>query len=363
MSQPPTPSPLDGLRCPPFGLGFERTIADHQRGVTSTGIPYQGFDYASTMCDKYAGVATMRLAMCLPAFFVSLPENPRAGIAGVQVPNRAGLLVVADSLAYGQAVLDGSLVEIREFARRRALDLAIDGDSLTAIQVPLGSDGLRAYCEDMAMVAQTISSNETLRRFTIPREPGQGFYGYPGALYVERDDRLLADSPITRNGHDHRAINVIAMAPRQGLQAVGFTHWYRTTSSDSDGNATTTTHQEHLVSLRLPFAFGRIGVDWRGLGDPIMLFAPAFEKNHQVSADDSEFGGDVVRPMIDWLSVMEPPSFAIQGSGMWFSLGTVPSPQTTQWCAAFALEFFDHVVTAVWQRLGYPSNPMTLDLR
>jgi hypothetical protein len=357
-----TQAPIDGLRCPPFGLGGQRKVTEHVTGVTSAGIPYQGLNYTSSAYDLYGGVATVRLGMCLPPFFVSLPDHPRAGIAGFQIPNQVGMLVVASDATYGQAVLDGSLAAIREFARHRPLDLAIDSDSLTAVQVPLGEEALRAYCEDMAMVARTISTNQGLRQFQIPRESGQGFYGYPGSLYVERDDRLLGDAPITRAGTDHQALAVIAMPPHQGLQAVAFTHSYQTTSYD--GTTTTTqTHQEHLVSLRLPFVFGRVGVDWRGLGDPIMLFAPEFERHHQVSADDNQFGGEVVRPMIDWLMQMDPPGFALQGSSMWFSLKTAPTPQTTQWCAAFAVEFFDHVVTAVWQKLGYPSNPMTLDLR
>lgn len=357
-----TQSPIDGLRCPPFGLGGQRKVTEHVTGVTSVGIPYQGLTYTSSAYDLYGGVAAVRLGMCLPPFFVSLPDHPRAGIAGIQVPNQVGMLVVAAAATYGQAVLDGSLAAIREFARHRPLDLAIDGDSLTAIQVPLDDEVLRAYCEDMAMVAHTISNNPALRQFQIPREAGQGFFGYPGSVYVERDDRLLADAPITRGGTDHQALAVIVMPPYQGLQAVAFSHSYQTSSYD--GTTTTTqTHQEHLVSVRLPFVFGRVGVDWRGLGDPIMLFAPEFEKHHQVSADDNQFGGEVIRPMIDWLVHMNPPALAIQASTMWFSLRTGPTPQTTQWCASFAAEFFDHVVTSVWQRLGYPGNPMTLDLR
>ena len=93
------------------------TDTDHSTGLASTGIPYKGF--------------------------------------------------VAESLAFGQAVFDGSLVAIREFARRRALDLAIDGDSLTAIQVPLGGEGLPAYCEDMAFVVGSISADAGLRRLRV----------------------------------------------------------------------------------------------------------------------------------------------------------------------------------------------------
>ncbi len=361
MTQPAL-SPLDGLRCPPFGFGVERRVTEHTVGVTSARIPYQGFNYTSSAYDEYAGVATLRLAHSLPPFFVSLPDNPRAGIAGVEIPNQVGLLVVAADAAYGQAVLDGSLMAIREFARHRALDLAIDGDSLTAVQVPLDPQALHDYCEDMAMVAATISGNEALRRFEIPREPGLGFFGYPGALYVERDDRLLAVGPATKGGTNHRATGVIAMAPGEGLQAVAFTHSYETTSYD--GTTTTTqTHAEHIVYVRLPFAFGHLGLDWRGAGKPFMMFAPEFEKHHQCYADDPAFGGDVLRPMLGWLSQLEPPAFAVQDYGMWFLLTAPPTPQLAQWCETFASEFFERVPVPVWQRLGYPSNPLTLDLR
>ena len=362
MTQAPIRSPLDGLHCPPFGMGFERTITDHQRGVTSTGIPYQGFDYASTSYSKYAGVATVRLAMCLPEFFVSLPENPRAGIAGVQVPNRAGLLVVAESLAFGQAVLDGSLVEIREFARRRALDLAIDGDSLTAIQVPLSPDGLGAYCEDMALVAASISADPELQRFLAPRESGQGYYGYPGSVYVDRDDRFLAHLPVAMTGQSHQARDIIAMPPRGGVQAVAFRHRFQTTTST--GEATTTSnHDQYFVSVSLPFRFGRFGFDWRGFGDPLMLFVPSFEGAHQISADSNDFGGDIARPMLGWLSAMNPPAFAIQDTTFWFTLKAAPTPRAVEWCSTFVVEFFDRIEGHVWQRLGYPSNPLALDLR
>lgn len=343
-------------------MGFERNVTEHVTGVTSTGIPYQGFDYTSTLYEKYAGVATMRLSMCLPSFFVSLPDHPRPGIAGVQIPNRAGLLVVADSLDYGQAVLDGSLVAIVGFARLRALDLAIDGDSLTAIQVPLGDEGLRAYCEDMGLVAASISANQALARFVLPRTPDQGFYGYPGSLYVDRDDRLLVNLPVSRQGHDHQARDILAMPPRDGVQTVAFRHHYVTTSSD--GKTTSTqVHADHYVSVRIPFRFPRFGFDWRGFGDPLMMFVPEFEDSHQISADDSRLGGDVARPMLGWLDAMNPPKFGIWEQTMWFSLAASPTPQVVDWCTSFVLEFFDRIDPQVWRGLGYAGNPLAQDLR
>ena len=364
MTQSPMPSPLDSLHCPPFGIGFQRQFTDYSTGVTSTRIPYQGFEYTSTVYKEYAGVATLRLSMCLPSFFVSLPQNPRAGIAGVQVPNQAGLLVVADSLAFGQAVLDGSLVAIRAFAGRRALDLAIDGDSLTAIQVPLGEEGLRAYCEDMAIVGQSISADAGLRRFVVPpiREAGQGFFGYPGSTYVDRDDRLLTNLPVRLSGSDHQALDIVAMPGERGIQAIGFRHRYQT--STYDGNvATTSNHDDYYVTVSLPFRFGRFGFDWRHFGDPLMLFVPSFEAKHQISADINDFGADVARPMLEWLSAVDPPAFAIQENAFWFKLPAAPTPRIVDWCGTFVFEFFDHVEARVWNRLGYPANPLGPDLR
>ena len=362
MNSWPAASPLDGLHCPPFGLGFERSFAEHTTGVTSTGIPYQGFDYTSSVYDKYAGVATIRLSLCLPPFFVSLPDNPRAGISGVQVPNQAGLLVVAESLAFGQAVLDGSLVTIREFARRRALDLAIDNDSLTAIQVPLGDEGLRAYCDDMALVAQSISADPELRRYVVPPAPGGGFFGYPGSAYADRDDRLLAHLPANPSSIDPKALDVIALRPQRGLQGVGFRHHYQTTSYTGD-TVVVQSHDDWYVMVPLPFQFRRLGFDWRGLGDPLMLFVPAFEAKHQVSADDNHFASDVVRPMLDWLMAMDPPSFCIATDVMWFAPKISLTPQLVDWCTAFVFEFFERIDSVVWQRLGYPGNPLAGDLR
>jgi len=355
------PSPLDSLRCPPFGLGFQRSFTNHSMGVTSVGIPYQGFEYTSTVYNEYAGVATVRLSMCLPSFFVSLPQNPRAGIAGVQVPNQAGLLVVADTLAFGQAVLDGSLVAIRAFAGRRALDLAIDGDSLTAVQVPLGEEGLRAYCEDMAIVGQSISADAGLRRFIVPRTR-EAFFGYPGSISVDRDDRLLMYLPTAPAGSDHQAVDITVLPPDRGLQAIGFRHHYQT--STYNGNSTAISkHADHYVTVSLPFRFGRLGFDWRHFADPLMLFVPSFEAKHQISADDNEFGGNVARPMLEWLSAVDPPAFVISENAFWFKLPAAPTPQIVDWCSKFVFEFFDHVDSRVWYRLGCPANPLALDLR
>jgi hypothetical protein len=152
------------------------------------------------------------------------------------------------------------------------------------------------------------------------------------------------------------------MPPHRGVQAVGFRHRYQTTTYD--GNVVTTTNQDdQYVSVALPFRFGPFGYDWRGFSRPLMLFAPAFEDRHQISAEDNRLAADVARPMLDWLLAMNPPSFGIQDQTMWFSLPQAPTPQVTEWCASFAVEFFDHIDLPVWQRLGFAGNPLALDLR
>ena len=253
---------------------------------------------------------------------------------------------------------------IRAFAGRRALDLAIDGDSLTAIQVPLGEEGLPAYCEDMALVGQSISADAGLQRFVVPpiRERGMTFFGYPGSIGVDRDDRLLANMPTAPVGSDHQALDVIVTPPEGGLQAIGFRHHYEAHGYSGDV-PTAYKVDAYYVTVPLPFRFRRFGFDWRHFADPLMLFVPPFEAKHQISADINEFGADVARPMLDWLMAMNPPAFAIQESSFWFSLPVAPTPRTVDWCRQFAAEFFDHIEDRVWQRLGCPSNPLTLDLR
>lgn len=358
---PPHPA-LEGLHRPPFGLGLEREVRDHGVGTTAAGIPFQAFAYSSSAYKTWAaGMATIRLGLCLPGFFVSLPGHARAGIAGVEIPNTAGLTVVAEDAAYGRAVLDAALVQIVGFARSHPLDLSIDGDSLTAADAPLSGELLRPYCEDLARIATALSTDPGLRAFQVPRDPGVGFYGYPGSVYVPRDDSLLHGAPVTV-GDDNKAVDVVAMPPDRGLNAVGFRHTYVTTSYD--GTTTTTTrHVEDMVRVDLPFRFGALGYDWRGYGDPIMLFVPQLEKSHQFSAHDNDFAAEVVRPMVDWLLQLSPPPFAVGDRTMWFLLKTQVTPAAVAWCQSFAAQFFEQIPDRVWHRLGLPHNPMEPDLR
>ena len=214
----------------------------------------------------------------------------------------------------------------------------------------------------MALVASSISADPDLQRFVVPREAGQGFYGCPGSTYADRDDRLLTNLPVRLSGSDHKALDIIAMPGERGIQAIGFRHRYQT-STYNGTVVTTSNHDDYYVTVSLPFRFGRFGFDWRHFGDPLMLFVPSFEVKHQISADINDFGADVSRPMLEWLSAVNPPAFAIQENAFWFKLPAAPTPRIVDWCGTFVFEFFDHVEARVWNRLGYPANPLGPDLR
>jgi hypothetical protein len=60
---------------------------------------------------------------------------------------------------------------------------------------------------------------------------------------------------------------------------------------------------------------------------------------------------------------MDPPSFGIADTTMWFAPKIRLTPALVNWCTAFVAEFFEHIDSVVWHRLGYPGNPLAGDLR
>ncbi len=348
-------SPAYGLANPPFGVGHGRSLSHYVSGFTQNATPYQAFRYTSSTYDAYGLVGTMRLAWSLPPLFVSLPENPRPGIVGQRIPNSAGLLVVSEHPAYAQAVLDAALPAITAFARLRPLDLAVDHQSLTVQQVP-GADGLTPYMEDLAIVAGSINRERGLSGFAVPAPVGVGWYGFPGYQYVARDDRVLGAAPVVRHGTDDEALDLVVSPPGAALPALGFAHRYLTTSG-SGSDTTTHTNHEYLVGLTLPVSFGRISMDWRGFAAPVMFFHPSFDQQHTIQCDDSEFAADVARPMLDFLTEMNPPPWCVYGTTMWFRPETPVGPEAVDWTIRFAAEFFARVSDRVWSRLGVPGNP------
>ena len=102
----PAPDAVIGLNCPPFGQGYGRIV-------------------------------TLRLDHAMPALFVSLPDHPRSGIAGLRIPNRAGLLVVCDDPGFAEAVLEVVQPALVRWARQYPINLSIDGDSLVSVGAPV----------------------------------------------------------------------------------------------------------------------------------------------------------------------------------------------------------------------------------
>ncbi len=354
--------PLDGLNCPPFGSGTGRRYSGQVVGYSDSGFPYQAFDYDCSTYSDYGSVATLRIPYPLPPFFASLPSNPRPGIVGLQVPNDAGLLLVTEEEEYGWAMVESVLPAFREFARRRPLDVAVDGDSLTVVRVPTGPPSIHAYMNDLSIIAQAIAAAPALQRFQRPKPPGMSFYRRPGWAYVPRDDRLLATAPVTWDGDEHQALDVVAAAPDRGLQTLGFRHQYQVMRYD--GNSRTPhTEEEYVVQTALPFRFGRVAMDWRGFAQPLIFHMAAFDDQHTVYADDRPFATEVFRPLLPFLVEMGPPPFAIQDQFLWMRPQQPPTEEIVAWCQAFAVEFFSQVSDKVWNHLGQSQNPLPRSLR
>ncbi len=358
----PGPTPLDGLNCPPFGMGTGRRFSGQVLGYSDTGIPYQAFDYDSSTFGAYGAVGAMRIPVSLPPFFASLPTNPRPGVVGFQVPNDAGLLLVTEDESFGWAVVEHLLPSLTAFARRRPLDIAIDGDSLTVQQIPTGAPAVHAYMNDLAVVAQAVAAAAgPLSRFQRPKVPGLSFYGRPDWAYLPRDDRILATAPVTR-GRGSRTSDLVVSPSSGGVQTVGFTHSFEVTVSSGDSQSTRTDH-EYVTQTSLPFQFGRVAVDWRGFAAPLIFHLPEFDDSHTVYADDRPFATEVCRPLLRWLASMNPPPFAIQGGYVWMRPPTKPDIEAVEWCHRFVLEFFARVSHKVWHHLGLPGNPVGVSLR
>ena len=353
----PAASPLDGLNCPPFGSGTGRRFSSQVVGYSDSGFPYQAFTYGCSTFSTYGSVGALRIPYSLPPFFASLPSNPRAGIVGLQIPNDAGLLLVTEQEEYGWAVVENVLPAIRDFAHRRPLDVAIDGDSLTVEQIPSGASAVHAYMNDLSIIAQAIARSTSLQRFTQPKPVGMSFYRRPGWAYVPKDDRLLATAPVTWDGNRHQALDVVVTAPDWGIQTLGFNHRYVVSTYDDNG-----THyydrDEAVIQTSLPFSFGRVALDWRGFAQPLIFHMPAFDNAHTVYADDRPFATEVFRPLLPFLVEMSPPPFAIQDQFLWMRPKVKPTEEIVAWCQAFVCEFFSRVPDKVWQHLGLTENPV-----
>ncbi len=347
---------VHGLNCPPFGMDYSRKVHDQLVGVTRGGVPFMAVRYSHRRHQAaYERIVLLRLPHVLPPFFVSLPDHPRQGIEGVPVPNGAGLLMVAEDLDYGAAVVEAAQPAIMRWARRHPVDLAIDGDSLVSLGGPVPLDDLSAYVEELDDVAAALAA-PSLRRFVGRKPAGLSFYGHPDWVYRARDDSIMAGADISREGSDHQALDVVDV-PERGLWFTGFTHHYWARAGDSRHS-----YQVPVGQILLPFPFAVLANRWDGYGDPLAFFGWKDLDGYAFAGPDRALVTTVVTATRELLARVPLPPFAIDGARVHVRPDSVHPREYQRLAWAFA-EFFSLVPDQVWHDLGLAGCPVPRSLR
>ena len=354
----PSIAAVYGLNCPPFGQGYRRKVIDQIVGATGLGVPFQAVRYESQTHTEYARIVTLRLSHPMPAFFVSLPDHPRPGIVGLQIPNSVGLLVVAEDADFGNAVLEVVQPALVRWAKSYAISLSIDGDSLVATGAPVAPDDLLAFVEALDDLAKAISEAPSLDRFVKPKPAALSFFERPTWFYRNRDDSIMAGAQISKAGFDHEAVDVIDI-PERGLWFTGFTHRYKT--RHSTGKSTTTQqHNDPIGQMLLPFRFGVFANKWNGYGDPLAFFGDDIDE-YAFSSPDAVLATTIVTHLRDFLAGARLPAFVIDRDRVHIK-PAAPTPAEFERLAWMFAEFFSLVPDFIWRDLGLPGNPVPRSL-
>ncbi len=135
-------------------------------------------------------------------------------------------------------------------------------------------------------------------------------------------------------GDSRRARDVLSGVIRD-REFEAFTYSYETSSTDSKGNRTTTTHRFAVVALALPTFLPTLEVtpesvihrafDAIGLGSDINLESEDFNRAYRVSSKDPKFASDLLPPRV-MERLLAGPRFAWRVAGTWvltWSQGTL----------------------------------------
>jgi hypothetical protein len=134
----------------------------------------------------------------------------------------------------------------------------------------------------------------------------QSFALSNGWTYVARDDtwcERFVGSPFGQ-GENRTSANIL-QGPYEGTEMVAFDYSYETSSTDSKGHRSKTTHRFGVCALRMPAplpglelgpesAFTRLA-GHLGLGD-VELESEDFNRRYRVKASDPKFAYDVLNP-------------------------------------------------------------------
>lgn len=357
----PTLAASYGLNCPPFGVGFKRSIDDLITGTTTQGVPFKVFEYGSL-----GYVAALSLSRPLPELYIA--EAPRPGVSGQQKTFGAWTVTATDP-AWAEAAVALLGASVDAMAAAHPVNLSVDGASLVALGVPRDAARLRSFLDALAAVAVQLG-DQRLSSYAGPPPPSElSLYQRPSWIYRPHDDRFLDQVVRSGGGYGHAAQDVV-LAETHGIRMIGLRHTWKTdrteTSTDANGNTSTRTvtdhHSEDILEFHLPWRFGDLSVNWTGWGDRVRFESSNFDREFKVRCAQPKFASDVFHPrQMEFMLRTRPLPFAIKSGRVRFAV-KANDPALMEQCSAFLIAFLAGVPSFVWEDLGQPEPPISRDL-
>ena len=350
-----------GLNCPPFGLGFRRSIDDLITGSTVQGVPFAVFEYG-----RLGYVATLALPRPLPELFMA--STPRPGANGLQKTDGVWTVTAKDP-AWAEAAVSAIGSSVNAMAVDHPVDLSVDGTRLVALGAPREAQQLRGFVDALGPIAQQLGG-PSLSSFQGDQPPVElSIYERPSWVYRPNDDQFLSEVVSSGGGYAHGATDVV-LGESHGIRMIGLTHNWKTdrteTSTDANGNTTTRTvtdnHSEPILEFHLPWHFGDLSVNWAGWGDRVRFESSDFDRAFKVRSKYPRFASDVFHPrQLEFMLRARPLPFAIESGRVRVGVGS-NDPALMAHSADFLVSFLAGVPAFVWEDLGHSEPPISRDL-
>lgn len=350
------------LAHPPFDVGLGREVDEALIGHTSSGTPFQSFQYSYRGAGPgfRSRVAMVSLPFGMPEFYVGTRNQHRR--FGVDLPevtvnpeHAARIQVRADDPDFAHAALPPRVWPLlADWSASSPLDLSFDGSSLVAVNVPEDPDELAAVLERLDDVRAAINP-DALEAWAVPvKQPRLGFRGRDW-LWAPEDDRLLPRFSTvpgySTSGYGHRGTNVVT-GTAHGLPLIAFTHDYVIHRQDNRR-----AYAQHLVALRLPIQVPNLHVaprtvlDSFGRGARITTGRPDFDQVYTVRCDDPRFATDVLGGQLDFLLQVRAPEITLS-QDLVIAWPTEISEPGILACTDLLRDFLVRIPGRVWGGLG-----------
>ncbi|MGO1972576.1 MAG: hypothetical protein ACTH2Q_06415 [Propionibacteriaceae bacterium] len=350
------------LAHPPFDVGLERDVDEALIGHTTSGTPFQSFQYTYRGAGPgfRSRVAMVSLPFGLPEFYVGTRNQHRR--LGVDLPevtvnaeHAAQIQVRTADPDFAHAALPPRVWPLlADWSANAPLDLSFDGASLVAVNVPEDPDELARVLDRLDAVREAINP-EALEAWAVPvKQPRLGFQDRDWQ-WAREDARLLPQFSgvpgYSTSGYGHHATNVV-IGTAHGLRLIAFTHDY-VVQRNNNRHA----RAQHLVSLQLPVAVPNLHIarktvlDSFGLGSRIQTGHPDFDQLHTVRGDAPRFAHDVLAPQLDFLLRSRAPDITLSRNLAiaWPTEATEPGIVA---CTDLLREFLARIPDRVWTGLG-----------